>query len=390
MRIGIDVRYLSHGLVGGVHTYVERFLAALLEISRDHELILYADTKCPFEFQDLPSHATLRLIPYGNALRSLANDVLLGRAMERDGLDVVHFPANVGIGPRNARTVLTLHDEINIMPWLEILRGHPKNARTIGLMTYLHWLSTLSVRRADRIVTVSNYARDQIIHYGKLAPERVVAIYSAPPPDVRRIEDPDAWLAVKARYGLNRPYILADALKNPGTLVRAWARLDENLKERFQIVFFGRRPDVSESVHRAVNAGYATFLVRPEWHELMVLYSNAHAFVFPSWIEGFGLPVLEAMTCGAPVIASDRGSIPEVAGDAALIFGAEDDSTLARYIRSVLTDPGQREQLRRVGYRRAAQFSWGEMASRLLDCYISVAGSAAFSEIKACGADCAV
>src|SRR5690606_19323588 len=107
--------------------------------------------------------------PYGSAMRSLANDALLGRFMERDGLDVVHFPANVGIGPRNARTILTLHDEINIMPWLDIVRGHPKDARTIGLMTYLHWLSTLSVRRADRIGPVSNDARTQIIHYAKLA-----------------------------------------------------------------------------------------------------------------------------------------------------------------------------------------------------------------------------
>ena len=387
MRIGIDARYLSHGLVGGVHTYVASFLSALLQISREHELFLYADTKCPFEIQDLPPNVTLRLIPYGNAMRSLANDALLGRIMERDQLAVVHFPANVGIGPRNVRTILTLHDEINIMPWMDIIRGHPKDGRTIGLMTYLHWLSSLSVRRAARIVTVSDYARNQIVHYGKLPPERVVTIHSAPPPGVRRIDDHDAWLALKSRYEISRPYILADALKNPDALVRAWMRLDTTLTERFQIVFFGRRPDVSEAVHHAVTAGYAQFLVRPGWDELMVLYSNAQAFVFPSWIEGFGLPVLEAMTCGAPVIASDRGSIPEVAGDAALICDAEDDNMLAGYIQSILTDAGRREHLRRLGYRRAAQFSWGETARRLLDCYIDAAGTGACSEIRTYGAD---
>lgn len=373
MRIGIDARYLSHGLVGGVHTYVKSFISALLPISREHELLLYIDTKCPFELQSLPPHVTVRSIPYGNAMRSLVNDGLLGRAMERDRLDVAHFPANVGIGPRDVPTILTLHDEINIMPWLDIVRGHPKNARTIGLMTYLHWLSTISAHRAARIVTVSDYARRQIIRYGKLAPERVVAIHSAPPPAVRRVDDALAWQTVKERYSIARPYVLADALKNPDVLVRAWDRLEPLLRENYQLVFFGRRPDVPDVVHQAVDAGSAQFLLRPEWDDLMVLYSNAQAFAFPSWIEGFGLPVLEAMTCGAPVIASDRGSIPEVAGNAALICDAEDDRALADLLRVVLTEPERAEMLRQLGYRRAAQFSWSRTAEQLLSCYTDVA-----------------
>lgn len=372
MRIGIDVRYLSHGLVGGVHIYVKQLVTALLSISREHEMFLYADTKRPFELQELPPNATVRLIPYRNAIGSLLNDWLLGRTMEHDRLDVAHFPANVGIGPRNARTILTLHDEINVMPWVDIVRGHPKNARTIGLMTYLHWLSLLSVRRSERIVTVSDYARTQIIRYSGLDPERVVTIHSAPPPGLQRIEDVQAWMAVKSRHGIARPYVLADALKNPDVLVRAWSRLEPALTGQYQIVFFARRPDVAASVHRAVDAGIAQLLVRPDWDDLMLLYSNANAFIFPSWIEGFGLPILEAMTCGAPVIASDRGSIPEVAGTAALICDAEDDEALAEHIHTILTDPARAEQMRQLGYRRAAQFSWKKSAGQMLRCYTGV------------------
>src|SRR3712207_5941659 len=134
MRIGIDIRYLSHGLVGGVHTYVRNFVPALLEQAREHELVLYADTKQPLELEQLPPNTQLRLLPYRNAISSLVNDWSIRRAMERDAIEVAHFPANYGFGPRGARTVVTLHDAINVMPWPEIVRGHAKWPRTIAMM----------------------------------------------------------------------------------------------------------------------------------------------------------------------------------------------------------------------------------------------------------------
>jgi len=95
----------------------------------------------------------------------------------------------------------------------------------------------------------------------------------------------------------------------------------------------------------------------------------AEAFVFPSWIEGFGLPVLEAMACGAPVIASDRGSIPEVAGGAALLADPYDADAFARHVERALSDPGEARRLRELGFARAAQFSWHNAAQRTLDVY---------------------
>ena len=179
---------------------------------------------------------------------------------------------------------------------------------------------------------------------------------------------------VRRRFGLKRRAVLADALKNPGVLIRAWPMLPETLRDECEIVFFSREDDVAAVVRTAVEAGVARLLVRPSREDLNVLFSLAEAFVFPSWIEGFGLPVLEAMACGTPVIASDRGSIPEVVGDAGLLCDAEDPQAFANHIRSVLTNPELSARLRSLGLLRASHFSWEDSARGVLDEYARVLG----------------
>jgi glycosyltransferase involved in cell wall biosynthesis len=196
-----------------------------------------------------------------------------------------------------------------------------------------------------------------------------VPVPHAPTPDLRRVEDPARLAAVRQRHGLTRPFVLADALKNPAVLIRAWGRLPAEFRERYQMVFFCRRPDPLPVIRQAEAAGHARLLVRPSREDLIALYSQAQVFVFPSWIEGFGLPVLEAMTCGAPVIASDRGSIPEVAGEAALLIDAEDDAALAARLAQVLGDPAEAARWQARGFARAALFSWRGTAQSILDAY---------------------
>lgn len=378
MRIGIDVRYLSHGLVGGVHTYVAHFVPALIELASEHEIYLYADTKRSFEIQSVPNHVTVRTLPWRSGLSSVYHDFFMRRQMARDQLDVVHFPANYGFGPSTARTVITLHDEINILPWIDIVRGHRKNPRTIAMMTYLHFCTRAALRRADLVVTVSEYAANEIARHSRYDRAKIVAVPHAPTPDLRRIEDPAVLDDVCQRHGVTRSFVLADAIKNPAVLVRAWQALPSHLREGRTIVFFSRRPDPLPIVHEAVAAGYARLLVRPSREDLIALYSMADAFVFPSWIEGFGIPLLEAMTCGAPVIASDRGAIPEVAGDAALLMDAEDAATLAHHLEKVLSQPHEAERLRARGFARAAQFSWRSTAQRILESYRQQLATASF------------
>jgi glycosyltransferase involved in cell wall biosynthesis len=372
MRIGIDVRYLSHGLVGGVHTYIAHFVPALIEQASSHQVYLYADAKRPFELANLPANVTLRILPWRGPLSSINHDLLMWQRMAGDRLDVVHFPANYGFGPRGARTVITLHDAINIMPLREIVRGHNKQPRTIAMMTYLHFCSRVAIRRADALITVSAHAGREIARHSGFDPRRIVAVPHAPTPDLRRIADPAQLAEVRRRHNLGQPFVLADALKNPAALVRAWRLLPAELREGRQIVFFSRRPDPPAIVGEAVAAGEAALLLRPAREDLIALYSMAEAFVFPSWIEGFGIPILEAMTCGAPVIASDRGAIPEVAGDAALLADAEDSAALARHISLLLGTPEAAQLLRERGFARAAQFSWRDTARRILESYESL------------------
>ncbi|HEU4324008.1 MAG TPA: glycosyltransferase family 1 protein [Roseiflexaceae bacterium] len=370
MRIGIDVRYLSHGLVGGVHTYIAHFVPALIaQTAGRHELFLYADAKRPFELRDLPPHVAVRILPWRGPLSSIYHDLTLGRAMARDGIEVAHFPANYGFGPRGAKTVVTLHDAINILPLPEIIRGHPKNPRTVGMMTYLHLCSTAALRRADLLLTVSEHAGREIARHSGFDPRRIVAVPHAPTPDLRRVTDPQTLAAVRARHGIDGPFVLADALKNPAVLVRAWRALPAELRAGRRIVFFSRRPDPLPIVREAAEQGIALLLLRPPREDLIALYSSAEAFVFPSWIEGFGIPILEAMTCGAPVIASDRGAIPEVTGDAALLADAEDAAGFATHLARVLGQPAEAQRLRERGFARAALFSWDQTAQCILECY---------------------
>jgi glycosyltransferase involved in cell wall biosynthesis len=371
-RIGIDVRYLSHGLVGGVHTYVRHVVPELIRLASDREIVLYADAKAVFELGELPAHVQLRTLPWRGPLSTIQNDLLLRRQMERDCLDVVHFPANYGLGPAGVPTVLTVHDAINLLPLAEIIRGHPKTPGTIAKMTYLHLWTRLSTSRAALVLTVSRHAAREIARYGPVSFTNVVPIPHGLTPDLQVAVEPSTLDEVRRRFGLGQRFILADALKNPATVIRAWRGLPATLRQRVEVVFFARRPDVARPVLEALASGAVRLLVRPSRSELIALYRLADVFMFPSWIEGFGLPVLEAMSSGVPVIASNRGAIPEVTGDAALLADADDVKTFAHHLERVLDDTSEAARLRKLGVERAATFSWERTARETLAQYETV------------------
>jgi glycosyltransferase involved in cell wall biosynthesis len=293
--------------------------------------------------------------------------------MSRDNLDVAHFTASYGFGPQGVPTIITLQDEINLLPLADIIRSHAKNPRTIAMMSYLHYSTHAALRGADALITVSEYSKRQIVAYSSLDPNKIVPIPHGCPQDIHRIDSAAELDDVRQRLAIKRGFILAEAFKNPAVIVRAWRRLPDEVRQANEIIFFSRSADVLPVVYEAISAGYARLLVRPARHDLSALFSMAQAFVFPSWIEGFGIPLLEAMTCGAPVLASDRGSIPEVTGDAALLCDAEDDATLAQHITHVIDSSTEARRLRECGFARAAQFSWQHAAELTLKSYGRIA-----------------
>ena len=317
----------------------------------------------------MSNHVTIRYLAWHNSLSSAYNDLFMKHQISQDRIDVMHFPANYGFGPHDVATVITLHDAINILPLREIIRGHAKNYRTLLMMTYLHYVTQVAIRKADLLLTVSPYARNEIARNSGYDPGKIVPVPHAPTPDLRRITDQQILDDVRKRFGLDGPFVLADALKNPAVLIKAWRLLPNEIRESRQLAFFARRPDPLPIVQEAVASNEARLFVRPLRADLIALYSMAEAFVFPSWIEGFGIPILEAMVCGAPVIASNRGAIPEVAGNAALYTDAEDAETLAKHLIRVLSSPAEAERLRCQGFKRAARFSWDSTAKQILAGY---------------------
>ena len=235
------------------------------------------------------------------------------------------FPTNYGFGPASAASVVTVHDAINLLPLRHSLfvRGHRATLRTSLMTVYLHRTTVRAVRRATRLVTMSNYSR-----------ETIVAACTRRGPDRRRAPrcaagaplTPAEVAETVRSHGITSRYVLADGLKNPGVVLRAAARLAPEVRRAHTFVFFARHAQVLPVLSDAVAAGQARLLVRPSTDALAALYKGAAAFAFPSWVEGFGIPLLEAMSYGTPIVASDRGSIPEVAGNAARLVDAEDES----------------------------------------------------------------
>lgn len=370
MKIGLDLRYLSHGITGGIATFLANLAPALFDAVAPDVLLLYADRKAPLRLPELPSHVGLRMLPYSTALSTVANDFVgLPQALARDRVNVAHFPANVGVPPRDMPSVLTLHDEINLLPLQEIWRGHRKSLHTLGTMTLLHFQTRIAVKHAHAVLTVSDHARRRIAHCAGIDADRIVVVPHGCPGDMHVIHDAERIEHARRTLHLQRPFVLADGLKNPALLVEAWRRLPPHIRDEHEIVFFSRTPRVLPIVHEAIADGHARFLCRVERGMLCSLFNMARAFVFPSWIEGFGIPLLEAMACGAPVIASNRAAIPEVLGDAGVLGTVDDADAFAGQLMQLLTSEERRLELRARGLVRVRAYTWTAAAQRVVEVY---------------------
>ena len=307
-----------------------------------------------------------------SVVRSLT---LVPAALRRLRVDVFHGMDHVGIPlvGKAARYVVTIHDVIPlILPETFTLR-HRLVVRT----------ALARVRRtADLALVPSLAVKGDVVRRLGLPEDRVVVTSEGCEPRFRPA-GPASFAGVAARYGLPRRYVLAvgtlEPRKNLTTLLHAFARLreDGDVDLELQLVLAGARGWLDEPIFRTVRALGLEQAVRfPGFiddDDLPAVYSGAALFVFPSLYEGFGLPLLEAMACGVPVITSNVASMPEVAGDAAVLVDPRDAGGLASAIARALRDEGLRARLRAAGLARAGQFSWETAARRTLDAYASLA-----------------
>lgn len=370
LRVAIDGRYLSHGLVGGVHTYLTNLSRALLTSGGDQQYSFWADARAEFELTNDAGSFNLHTLPWRNPLSSIRNDLRIGSAMADSGAEIVHFPANYGFAPASIPQIITVHDAINLLPLAGIVRGHRKKPEVIAKMTYLHAMTRASMRRNPFVVTVSEYSRGEILRYGGLPEERVYVVHSAHGDDVQPASL-EQQAQMRAEYGLRPHVVLADGIKNPESSLAAYRALPEDVRTNTSLVFFSRRA-APACVQDAALHKEAVLINQPAFDRLVVLFTLADIFLFPSLYEGFGLPALEAMACGTPVIGSRVGSIPEVLGESGFVVEPGDHPAMSSIMISLLGDSHRLQRASEVALHRASMFSWRAAANRMQEIYAEV------------------
>jgi len=239
-----------------------------------------------------------------------------------------------------------------------------------------------SIARADRVLADSEATRADLIELMRVAPERVEGLYSGVAPRFHPQAEPGERERVRDRYGLaGRPYILSvgtiQPRKNIVRLIRAFARMKSVTRRPEQLLIAGGRGWLYQDVatEAARHGDDVRILGFASDADLPALYRGAALFVFPSFYEGFGLPVLEAMACGVPVVCSNASSLPEVAGEAALLIDPHDEAGLAYAMQRALEDEPLRRKMAAGGLEQAAQFTWERAARQLLATFTAVISS---------------
>jgi glycosyltransferase involved in cell wall biosynthesis len=281
-----------------------------------------------------------------------------------------HNPQS-GIGAPQKRgfaLVVTIHDLIPLMM--------PQAAKP-GFLALFEEQVPRAVLQSDMLITPSEHTKADLVRLLGVTPGRITVTGEAPLPCFRPVPQADARAKVAARHGLKDPYVLYvggfSPRKNLGALVEAFARAKPDLGDGRKLAIAGS-PDAAlgqalELAHRLGCGKHIACLGHVGQGDMPYLYSAADVFVYPSLYEGFGLPPLEAMACGCPVVASDAASLPEVCGPAALLVDARDPGALAAAIAHAVLDPGLAAEMRLRGIGRAAEFTWTEVAGRTLAAY---------------------
>ncbi|OFW39936.1 MAG: hypothetical protein A3J29_19690 [Acidobacteria bacterium RIFCSPLOWO2_12_FULL_67_14b] len=369
MRIAIDARKLRDF---GIGTYIRNLLIELSRLDQQTEYVVLCRP------DDVESGEVLgrnfRMVPETAPTYSIAEQIRIPLALSRERVQLVHEPHYVLPPAIRCRSVVTIHDCIHLM-FPQYLPGKLAYVYAKASM----WFAT---RKADRILTVSEASKRDILRFFDVPPDKVSVIHNAiderflGPADTRRMD------LVRQRYQLDHPFILyvgnIKPHKNIERLIDAFGRAREGGPAGLKLVIIGdeisKYPALRQAVHRHKLDKQVRFLGFQPQETLAAFYRLARAFVFPSLYEGFGLPPLEAMACGTPVVTSNVSSLPEVAGGAALLVDPHDTDAIADGIRRAVNDESTRADLIARGLARAREFSWAQSVAKIHKIYMEVLG----------------
>jgi glycosyltransferase involved in cell wall biosynthesis len=379
VRIGINAFYLG-AVTTGSGQYINHLIRQLARLESESEYVLIDSKKAGRKIQDtgVLHLASCFLFPVSTPFDSISENlaklwfeqVSFPRACRRQGVEIAHVPYFASPLFPTTPTVVTVHDLIPML--LPVYRG------SIWVRLYT-LLVAIAAKRADVVLTDSEASKWDIVHLLDIPSERVHVIYLAADDIYQPILDDQRLTAIRQKYGLPESYLLYlggfDQRKNVPALLKAFAQLAKDpraflvvagrLPEKGGGFFPDPRPIVQELgiEERVVFTGWVPEEDKP------ALYSGARALVFPSLYEGFGLPPLEALACGTPVIASNQGSLPEIVGDGGLLLEPDDMEGLAGAMEKLLNDDTLWGDLREKGLAHAARFSWEKTARETLAVY---------------------
>lgn len=362
MRIGIDARCIGDHFPG-IGRYITSLIHAMAQLDHGHELVILHNPLTPAMRYQLAALPGVMFVPLRSGPFAPQQQIEIPWRIRQLGLDLFHAP--YFIRPYlnlPCPSVTTIYD----------LLGHyfPQQLTWRGRLLYRVLLG-LAIRRSTRLICISEATRHDLLHHYRLAPERVAVTPLAAGPHFCP-QPEDVCAQVRQRYNLPDQYLLYlgsnKPHKNLERLVQAWARVQH---PTYTLVLAGHDDRQHTELDRLIAAQSSRIRRIPNVAEadLPALYSAATCFVFVSTYEGFGLPPLEALACGTPVLCSESSSLPEVVGDAARLVNPWDVDAIAQGIADLLDQPAMREELRQRGLARAAQFSWRRTAQQTLAVY---------------------
>lgn len=366
IHVGVNAHLLSMAAnyrSAGINWYIQNLLQHLPGADPGFRYTVFAGERAYPGAAGLALSFT-RLPTNRPAVRFVWEQAVQPWALWREDIDLLHCPALVGPMLGGRPFVVTVHD---------LSYHHYPDAFRPANRSYLRILGERSVRRARRVIAVSQSTKDDLIeHYG-LPAGRVDVVHHGVDEAFRPLPA-DEVAAFCARQGTPERFLLfvgtLEPRKNVVRLVEAYARLPRSCPP---LVLVGGKGWLYDEVFRRVEELGLAGRVRPAGYvpaeDLPCWYNAAEALVYPSLYEGFGLPPLEAMACGTPVISSTASSLPEVVGDAGLLVDPEDVDALAAAMDRVLADAGLRERMRAAGLERARRFTWEGAARKTADTY---------------------
>ncbi|HEY5885763.1 MAG TPA: glycosyltransferase family 1 protein [Pyrinomonadaceae bacterium] len=367
LRIAIDAHSVGTGLAGN-ETYATNLIEALAEIDQLNLYTLYVTRKEALErFKNRWPNFTVRAtLPHSPLVRI---PLTLSAELRRNRVDVLHVQfTSPPVAP--CPVVVSIHD----LSFEHLPQTFKRRSRMQLRLTVRR-----SARKASQVITLSNHARADIINTYRINPEKVTAIPLAAPSHFGPVSDDNELQLVKQTYGINGPYILfvgsVQPRKNLARLLHAYSLLRRNgpTGKLPKLVIAGKLAWLFEDTLRTIDELNLTDSVVMTGYvrdvDLPALYSGARCFVYPSYFEGFGLPPLEAMQCGTPVVVGNQTSLPEVVGDAAQSVNPFDVEDIALGIRKVIMDDAWRSTLQTRGLERARLFTWQTTARNTLEVY---------------------